>query len=242
MKSLVIISMLLSLTVAGQLNESFADGNFTAGPAWGGHTAEWQVVANSDAAAGAPGSNTLRLSAPVGSGTKYLSTQLSGSWGMQQSWGFWLGRRAQAATTSNVAYVWLFANEPDLTSTTIDGYRIRFGDDAGGDELVLEAVSDGAATAVITSSGSVTNGITDYGFLVRVTRSSAGTWNLYSSTLPVQTGTGAIATDVPDAEHANIAQGSAINTSIAFFDDGYIGIAATHTSGAAEGQVSNLTN
>src|ERR1700694_4706579 len=116
-----------------QLNESFADGDFTSNPTWAG-TPGWQVVVSSDVAGGAANSYTLRLNAPATNGTEYLSTRLPGSWGIQQSWGFWLGRRAQGATAANVSYVWLYASEADVTSATVSGYRIRFGDDlASGD-------------------------------------------------------------------------------------------------------------
>src|SRR5881398_3396001 len=135
--------LFICMSVRGQWSESFTDGNFTVDPVWTGNASDWLVITNSDVAAGATGSNTLRLNAATGSGMKYLSTQISGSWGLQQTWSFWMGRRAQAATSANVAYVWLYANEADVTTVTVDGYRIRFGDDAGGDELVLELVTNG---------------------------------------------------------------------------------------------------
>ena len=212
-----------------QLNESFADGDFTASPAWGGNTSAWSIVANSDVAAGAASSNTLRLSGVSGGGRSYLSTQLSGSWGASQNWGFWIGRRSQAATASNFSYLWLYANEANVTSATVDGYRIRFGDDSGGDEIVLESVTNGVGTAVITSAA-VANGLTDIGFLVRVTRNSTGQWNLYTSTLPTANGNGAIASDIPNSVNANVAQGSATNTDITSFDNGFIAVDATYSS------------
>ncbi|MFL5742692.1 MAG: T9SS type A sorting domain-containing protein, partial [Flavisolibacter sp.] len=167
------------------------------------------------------------------SGIKYLSTQINGSWGLQQAWSFWMGRRAQAATSANVAYVWLYASEADLTSATIDGYRIRFGDDAGGDELVLELVTNGVATVVLTSAGAVTNAITDFGLMVRVTRDVNGLWILYTSILPTVSGSGALATDHPEASNTNIVQGSVTNNILNIFDNGFIAVAALHSSAAA---------
>ena len=66
-----------------------------------------------------------------------------------------------------MSYVWLYANESDVTASTVDGYRIRFGDSSGDDEIVLERIDDGSATAVITSSGAISNGLANIGFLVR---------------------------------------------------------------------------
>ena len=102
------------------LYDSFADGNFTASPVWGGNTTAYTIVANSDAAAGATGSNAVRLSAPATATTEYLSSQIA-TWGTGQEWGFFLGRRAQAFTAANQAYFWLYANESTLNNATLLG-------------------------------------------------------------------------------------------------------------------------
>ena len=65
------------------LYDSYTDGDFTASPVWGGSTTEWTIVANSDAAAGATGSNTLRLNAPPVAQIDYLSSQVA-IWGDAQ--------------------------------------------------------------------------------------------------------------------------------------------------------------
>ncbi len=218
---------------AQTLYDSFSDGDFTASPTWGGNTALWTVVANSDAAAGATGSNTLRLNGPAVSQTDYLSSQV-GSWGSSQEWGVWIGRRAQAFTAANQAYFWLYANESTLNNTTVDGYRLAIGDDnSSGDKIRLEYVVNGTVSAtIITSSGSLTNGLTDIGFLVRVTRSSTGAWSLYTSTLPTANGTGAIATNIPNATNASVLQGSATHNTVVPAANGYVGVAALHSTGA----------
>lgn len=214
------------------MSESFSDGNFTSSPAWSGSTSAWQIVANSEVSTGATGSNTLRLSASSGSGTEYLSTQIPGTWGTQQVWGFWIGRRAQEVTVQNRSYVWLYASEADINSNTVDGYRIRFGNNSTEDKIVLESVTDAVPTVILTSGGGTAGGITDFGFLVRVTRSSDGLWSLFTSDLPTENGAGAIATDIPNATNANVAQGTVTNTDYTTFDDGYIAFAALHSTGA----------
>jgi hypothetical protein len=221
------------ISLNAQLNETFQDGNFTITPVWTGHASDWQVVASSDVAAGAPNSNPLRLNAASGSGLKYLSTYIQGSWGLSQEWKFWIGRRAQAATGSNAGYLWLWASEADLTSPGIDGYRIRFGDDSGGDELHVEKLVNGSASVFLTSSGAVVNGLTDIGFLVRVTRTAAGLWNLYTSVLPTASGSGALSSDLPSADMTPVFQGAATDTEWNVLDNGYMAIAAGHTTGVA---------
>ncbi len=213
--------------------ETFADGNFTSNPTWGGNTTAFQVVTSSDVAAGATSSNTLRLNYTTASaGTRYIRTQRTATWGTSQSWSFWIGRRAQAATAANHSLVWLWANGTNLTASSIDGYRVRFGDDTGGDNIVLQRVTNNSALDIITSTGTVPNGLTDIGFMVRVTRTSGNVWTLYTSTLPTTSGSGAIATAQPTAANTPINQGSATNSTYTTFTNGYFGFAAVHSSGA----------
>lgn len=214
------------------LYDSFTDGDFTANPVWSGTNASWTIVPDSDVAAGAAGSNTLRLNAAAGTtGTEYLSSQI-GSWGVSQEWFFFLGRRGQAATAANQSFFWLYANEANLNSATVDGYRIAYGDDNGNDEIRLEYIVNGAVSAsVITFNRTpIPNDITDYGFLVRVTRSSGGAWQIYTPTLPTASGTGNVATVAPDTLSRPILQGSGTNNSLIPMNGGYIGVAALHTS------------
>ena len=116
----------LNLTFSQEVIDSFADGNFTSSPAWSGDTDDWTVVANSDAGPDAANSYTLRLNTEDAStNAKYLSIQRLGSWGTEQSWGFWIGRRNNSpGTYVNRACVWLWASESNINSPTIDGYRI----------------------------------------------------------------------------------------------------------------------
>lgn len=223
----------ISVGLCAQLNESFNDGNFTVNPVWSGNVADWQVVASSDAGTGATGSNTLRLNVAAGSGATYLSTQVTGGWGPAQSWGFFVGRRSQAYTAANHVFIWLWASEANLLSASINGYRIRIGDDAGGDELVLQKIVNGAATDILVSASSLANGLTDVGFLLRVTRSSTGNWQLFTSALPSANGTGAIASDVPNAANANVLQGAVTDNTFSVFNDGYLGFVNAYGSGTA---------
>ena len=213
------------------LFESFADGDFTANPVWSGDTANWIVIADSLAASDTTGSQTLRLNA-TSAGTEHLRAQIT-DWGDSQEWGVWLGiRSGQALTAANQRYIWLYANEADLESSTVDGYRLAVGDDTGSDEIRLERISNGTvATTVITSAGALNNGLTDIGFLLRVTRSSAGVWTLYTSALPTANGAGAIATAIPDSVNANINQGAATDSTITPNSNGYLGVAVLHTTG-----------
>jgi hypothetical protein len=225
--------LMISVTAFGQtLYDSFSDGEFISNPAWTGTTSSWGVVANSDVAAGATGSNTLRLNAPAFTGTEYLSSQIA-VWGTSQEWGVFWGRRFQAHTAANQQYFWLYANEANLNSATVDGYRLAIGDDSGADEIRLEYIVNGAVNAtVISSTGTIPNSLTDIGFLVRVTRSATGDWQLFTSALPTVNGTGAIATDIPNAANASVSQGTGTNNALVPAANGFIGVAALHSTGA----------
>lgn len=216
-------------TASVDLVDSFSDGEYSSNPTWTG-VVTWQVVTSSDVGSGTTNSNTLQIKAKA-TGENYLSTQRSGTWGTEQSWGIWIGRRSQAATSSNQIIYWLWANSSEINSGyTGNGYRIVYGDDSGNDEIILQKVSSGVPTTILTSSGSITNGITDYGFLLRITRSSSGIWTLYTSELPTTSGTGAIATDVPNISNTTVNQGSITDNTYTDLADGYIGIWTSNTN------------
>ena len=232
-RQITLFLFLQSAILFSQVIDTFSDGDFTDSPAWGGNTSDWTIATSSTCGAGASSSYTLRLDVSTGSGTKYLSSQKTSSWGTSQSWGFWIGRRSSSsATSSNTSYVWLFANESDLTASTVDGYRIRYGDSSGDDQIVLERIDDGDATAVITSSGAVGNGIADIGFCVRVTRNSSSSWTLYTSTLPTANGEGDVASATPSSSNAATNQGTATDNTYTSFSNGYFGFEARHSGGS----------
>lgn len=216
-----------------QLYDSFSDGDFTSNPVWTGDTGDWQIATSSASGDNSSGSQTLRLNATVAAdGTKYLSSQISGSWGTEQSWGLWLGRRTSPSTT-NQSIFWLWASEADLNSATVDGYRILIGNNIDDDKIKLERIDNGSVTNVITSSGAVLNGLDDFGILIRVTRNSNSDWTLYTSSLPVTSGTGSTAIEVPSSVNTSVNQGNASDNTYTNFDNGYIGVMCVYTSSSA---------
>ena len=230
----VVVFILVSASaLQAQLLDSYSDGDFSGDPVWSGNTADWQIVADSDAGGGATNSMTLRLNVETGSGTSYLSVQRTESWGSEQTWGFWLGRRDQAVTSTNYSIVWLWASEDDLNSSTIDGYRLKFGDNSGGDDIFLQRIDDGVSADILQSAGSVPNGLMDYGFLVRVTRTVDSQWTLFTSTLPVINGTGAVASEIPQKINTLVNQGSVSDDTYTDFTNGYLGFLAGYSTASA---------
>lgn len=213
-----------------QAFDSFADGNFSANPAWLADTNGIAIV-TSDAGPATPTpttTNTVRLKGTNVANTVSV-TAVNTNAGPVQEWACWWGRRAQAATVANHMKFWVFANESNLESATVDGYAVRFGDDTGDDNLFLERIDNGAATTLITSSGTVPNGLTDIGFCVRVSWSN-GNWVLYSSTLPGASGGGTNHLSDPSV-CATVSQGS-ISNSTYVPTNGYLGLQFIHSTSA----------
>jgi len=234
-KSAISICLILfSLNIFPQKVDSFLDGDYTSSPVWSGDTGDWEIVQNSTCSSNPSDSYTLHLNANSSDNTKYLSTQIS-SWGTEQSWGGWIGRRSgHAPSSSNQSIVWLFSNESDLNSSTADGYRILLGENSD-DNIYLQRVTNGVATNIITSNDVISSKVDDYGILLRVTRKNTGEWTLFSSSIPQNDGEGATALNKPSISNANINQGSVIDNTYTNFSGGYIGVVANYTSTGNEG-------
>ncbi len=174
--------------------DSFTDSTFTSSPVWNSNNpANFLIIDNSNVSnlTGSEPSltRTLRLNSSYTGGaleSNYISTQIA-TWGTKQEWSFWHGRSSGASTTSQT-YFWLYSTGADLNSNSISGYRIKFGDNVGIDEFIFQRVVNGMVTDLGTSSSGVTNGLTDFGISFRITRSSSGVWNVYTSLLPANSG------------------------------------------------------
>ncbi|MCC6601201.1 MAG: PKD domain-containing protein [Crocinitomicaceae bacterium] len=222
-------------------SDSFSDGNFSSGPAWGGDTGNFTIVEKSDAStlSGSEdlNSHTLRLNAST-AGTQYLSSQIA-DWESQQEWYFWVGRRGQSATDANKTYVWLYASESNLESATVDGYRIQIGDDSGDDEIRLERVDNGTPDVIFETEDIITNGITDWGVTFKITRDQDGLWTIRTSPLPTSSTDGLTALDCPESE-STVLHSSTIDSEYFVEDNtyppssnGYFGVMAVHTDGSS---------
>jgi hypothetical protein len=208
--------------------DAFTDNNFTSGPVWSGDTDDWLIVADNDAASGATNARSLRLNATVAaSGSQYLSTPFT-DWQTDQTWSFWVGRHNQAYTSTNQFTFWLYANEANLESPTVDGYRILIGDNLGNDDVRLQVVTDGVGTTILIA-GEIPNAITDIGVSFKIVRLASGAFEVFTSSLALLTGEGTTANSCP-LNDATISQGTVINNAYNPSGTGYIGVVALHTS------------
>jgi hypothetical protein len=222
-------------------NDSFTDFDISTSPVWAGDVSAYTVVNTSDAAgllaSDLNRSRTLRLNAPAVAGTESISTNIP-TWDSQQEWYFWTGRRNQAATASNNTAIWLYSNESNLESLTVDGYRLVIGDDSGDDEIRLERVTNGVSTVLFTSTAGITNGIVNWGLAVKVVRTQSGRWTISTSTLPTASGTGATARSCVQTLATNVltnslnSQNYADDNTIIPNSPGFFGLAVVHSTAA----------
>lgn len=211
------------------ITDSFSDGNYNSSPAWSGDTGSFTNITSSDVSSTtATNSRTIRLNASS-AGTYYMSTPET-DWNENQTWAFWIGRRSQSYSSNDNVSIWLYANASNLESGTVDGYRLNIGDNSGVDELVLQSVTNNTPTTFLTSSGGISNNVTDIGIAIRITRTSSGEWTLYTSAYPTTNGSGVNANVNPMSTATNN-RGSATNTTHTPSGTGYMGVVATTSGG-----------
>ncbi|AWM33683.1 lamin tail domain-containing protein [Hymenobacter nivis] len=162
---LFVAFLLLSHAASAQLRDDFADGNFTANPAWAGTANFFTVNAQ----------HQLQSNGPAVSGTRLqLAAPCRASTGT--TWEFWANLRL-ATSASNVADVWLMASGPDLGNAATSGYFVRLGGTA--DNLTLfRKDSAKAAVALITGKAKALISSTNNLVRMRITRSTASRWTL----------------------------------------------------------------
>ncbi|MFZ4783857.1 MAG: T9SS type A sorting domain-containing protein [Flavobacteriales bacterium] len=212
------------------LIDNFTDGNFTASPAWVGETTQWQMVTNSDVPGNTSNARTIQVNPGNNAGGSYYVSTAISDWQTQQEWAFWMGRRFALSATSNVE-IWLYANESNLESTTVDGYRLMIGDGTSNHEIRLQHIVNGAvASTVITSNQAINQSRSDFGLAFRVTRTQAGAWELFISSMPISNGTGAAPSADPTTL-ATISVGTGTNNSLVPLGTNYFGFKINMPSG-----------
>jgi hypothetical protein len=236
MKRILLAAMLFYGVIAEAqvIDETFADGNFTSGPVWtGNNNANWAVEADGIGGPDAIGSNTLRLQ-PFSIGPSYLSTPNS-SWGTFQAWGLWWGRQ-RPIDLDNQQFFWLFSNRADVLDPDVDGYRLALIPDPFDPDILtiiqLQRVLNGAIDEVIAEQF-INGGVSDYGFVIRITRNDLDQWALYTNfdiSAETADGWGEPATTSPFGAFGGIIQtGQETSGQIPITGTGYLAVETTST-------------
>ncbi|NUO01235.1 MAG: lamin tail domain-containing protein [Saprospiraceae bacterium] len=161
--------LLTSVHLTAQLSDDFSDGDFSANPQWFGETGKFVVTAEelqlNDLAPASNNTASLYLSAPT-------STQDSTTWECYV-------RMIFAASASNYARLYLAASSEDFTGP-LNGYYLRIGGSSGSTDAVQLFRQDGATSTLLLSGVPGGVGGDPVTVRVRVTRSVAGEWTLWT--------------------------------------------------------------
>ena len=207
---LLLLLLLLPALAQAQVVDAFADGNFTANPAWTGDAASFQVAGQQ-----------LQSNGPATTGTQIaLSTPSQASIGTV--WEFWANLKL-ATSSGNLADVWLLATQPDLKNPGNTGYFVRLG---GTDDEVSLFRKDSTRAAVLIIdglNGTLASAINNL-VRVRVTRTTANRWTLERDLSGGRTFVAEAAQPVDATYQRSVAFGVAVLYSSAnnrsfFFDD-----------------------
>ncbi len=154
-------------SVYSQFSDNFSDGNFTSSPAWVGNTSDFTV-----------NSGELQLNAPAVSGYKYLSTNSQSI--NNATWEFQV-RMTFGTSSSNFAKVYLTSNTLDL-SGALNGYYVLLG--GTNDDVSLYRQTGTTSSQLIDGRDGAIGGAT-VDVRVRVTRTTAGLWEVLTDTSSV---------------------------------------------------------
>ncbi len=159
-----LLAIFLSFPALAQLSDPFADGNFTAGPAWRGDDSLFIVNTAGQLQSNGPNATSvIHLSTPNG---QCMSTE----------WQFWVNL-SFAPTNSAHVRVYLASDRANLEGD-LNGYYVRIGENGTADGVDLFRQQGTTHTKLI--DGTAGRAATNPKVRVRVTRDAAGNWKLYS--------------------------------------------------------------
>lgn len=154
--------VLNSLVANAQFTDSFADGDFTASPAWTGETQKFEIIGQ-----------RLHLNDATASGTASLSTPSEAV--ADATWEATVEIAANPSA-SNYARFYLMADQADL-SGELNGYFVRIG---GSEDDVSLYRQDGTSITKIIDGTDNRVDVDPVQITLRVTRDASGNWQLFS--------------------------------------------------------------
>ena len=162
---LIIIFQCLTFLSLCQVNDNFADGNYTNNPAWSGDTAKFEVV-----------SEQLHLNAPAVTDEACLATA-SGAID-DAVWEFYVEMHFNPSS-GNYSKVYLVSDKPDFKGS-LNGYYVRIG--YTDDEVSLFRQTGESDEQIIDGTDNMLDKDT-VRVKVKVARDASGNWELFCDTL-----------------------------------------------------------
>ncbi|RMG60669.1 MAG: hypothetical protein D6722_20620, partial [Bacteroidetes bacterium] len=161
-KRFLLLACLLPMSLMGQFQDDFSDGDFTQNPVWTGETVFFQVNAALE----------LQSQGPAATETLHLRTAQGRV--ADTEWRFDL-RYAFPPSGANQMRVYLVSDQPDLEGS-LQGYFVEVGEGGSNDTYRLFRQDGLATTPLITGTlGLAASGV-DATLLI--TRDAAGTWSM----------------------------------------------------------------
>jgi hypothetical protein len=167
----------------GGLADDFADGNFSANPAWSGDTSAYLIITD----ATLPGGSAATDSSFLGvNGTNAYSCLTTPSTEVSE-WSFSLGSTTFNPSSGNYFGVVLMASAAftgDVATNDFQGYYLKIGVDGSTDYIELWRKTGVGSSKVGNFSvpGNFGTGALDDGLNIAVTRNASGEFTLYYST------------------------------------------------------------
>ncbi len=159
----LLLLLVLTRAVQGQMNDDFTDGDFTSSPPWSGDTDSF--IVNGDL--------QLQLNA-AGSGECFLSVPCLSQETME--WDLWV-RLSFSPSSNNYSRIYLAADQPHLTGN-LNGYFLQLGE-AGPDDAIRLCRQSGNDVTTLCSG---TAGLIAEAFAmdIKVVKTDNEVWKVYS--------------------------------------------------------------
>lgn len=167
-KTLLFLTLLCTKLTFAQLNDNFADGDFTNNPTWGGTTTSFQITPDF----------ALTSNGPQATSTLYLSTPntLAGN----VAWEFYLNLAFDPSTT-NYPRIYLVSNNQDLSATAgIQAYYLQLGSSTSAENFSLVRQNGSTSTTILALADKTRPSTSSVTVRVRVERNTAGRWDIYT--------------------------------------------------------------
>jgi len=166
-KTLLFLTLLCTKLTFAQLNDNFADGDFTNNPTWDGNTANFFINGSGQLQSNGP--NLANQSIGLSTPNLYAKNAV---------WEFFIQLNFDP-TTSNFPRVYLVSNQADLTGA-LQGYFFQVGETGTTDGFHLYRQNGTSTTQIITGAQKTRTNANVVSARIKVTRDADGKWELYS--------------------------------------------------------------
>jgi hypothetical protein len=166
--TVILICLTLHLgLIHAQVADNFADGNFTANPAWTGDDSLFQV------------NGAFQLQSK-GTSAKDIALATSSNFAEDCEWSFWI-RNAFSPSLQNFARYYLTSDSANL-NMPLNGYYLQIGGITGNQDSLMLFRQNGLTRTWLAGGRPATVSKTNNTLRIRVLHDTSGNWTIYSDT------------------------------------------------------------